>query len=642
MFGTVYTVRHSGFVVSCEAFLRRIVQESRDMSNMGATVTNRAWGTWIVCITLFCLACGRTPLLPPTCAIAIDPSVLDFGVVAPADQVTESVRVSNRGGRDCHLSGVGLVSGSDLWFAVAPDTPAPLVVKSDDSATLAVTFSPVSVSVPLQRTGVLVFQTDDPTHGKVEVPLVAQIQSHCVLAVLPSAVDFGHVHLDDTATRSVVVTNVGSGSCEIAKLVLAKGSDPQFSLGVNQTDRFTIAPGETQSIALSFAAVDSAVPHHRKGQLVFASTDPKRLTVTIPLSADIDVGCALTISPDNLNFGNVMLNTTANASVKLSNDGSDACQVSGIRIDPSSDVGFSLAVGQTFAFTVEPGASKAINIKFGAFDSEPPHQKNGALLLQTGNPKAPQASVPLSAYVNTVCVEASRWIYTVDEDGMFSRFDPTTSTFTDIGMLACPTFYTPFSMAVDQNAVAWVLYSDGSLFRVDASTGKCQATNYEPKQHGLKVFGMGFVFDPSTGVDTLFIADGAINSMTESELATVSFPSLEVTPIGTVTAGSPELSGTGDGSLWGFIPSEASANKQATLVRLDPTSGATLESYSYRELKDVYGDWAMKFWGGSFWIFLGTSIYEVLRAKPDAINTTIYSGRSIVGAGVSTCAPLRQ
>jgi hypothetical protein len=252
----------------------------------------------------------------------------------------------------------------------------------------------------------------------------------------------------------------------------------------------------------------------------------------------------------------------------------------------------------------------------------------------------PDASVPLSAYVNSVCVEASQWIYTVDGSGLFSRFDPATTTFTDIGRLDCPDYNGAFSMAVDQNAVAWVLYQDGNVFKVDTATGKCQSTSFQVGQHGLYNFGMGFVFDPSTGLDTLYIAGGgSLGSTTRSELATVSFPSLVVTPVGT-TDGWPELSGTGDGTLWGFFPGSNSPTGFSTLVRIDPATGATLETYTYKDMPS-YGNWAMKFWGGSFWIFLGNSTYRVDRTSLTTFHTIIANGsHAIVGAGVSTCAPL--
>jgi hypothetical protein len=611
------------------------------MKDRQTLATNKYLGSWILCTTLLCVACGRTPLLPPTCAIEVAPPTLDFGEVASAGQVTKHVLVANRGGALCQISGLGLSADSDPWFSISPDAPASFVLKPGESKTIEATFSPARASVPLKRAGALVFASDDPTLPFAKVPLAALIRTQCTLSVSPPKLDFGHVPLDGTAYGLVTVTSTGIDPCDVAGVTLAQGSDPQFSLAPEAVNTFTLAPGAGQSIPLLFHADDLAKPHHRIGQLAFESTDSRQPSVAVPLSADIDIGCELTLSPDNLNFGNVILNTSASASVVLGNDGSDSCNVSGIDLGPDTDRGFTLAAGQVRAFALAPGSTAPISVSFSASESAPPHLKTGTLVLATGNPHMPEASVPLSAYVSTVCIEASEWIYTVDELGMFSRFDPATLTFTDISALACPTYSTPFSMAVDQNAVAWVAYNDGHLFKVDTSTGKCEATSFQVGQFGLFVFGMGFVFEPSTGIDTLYIAGGLANDWTQATLATVSFPSLIVTPVGTVAAGSPELSGTGDGSLWGFMPAEASSSGQATLVQLDPTSGATLKSYSYPTLTRS-GDWAMKFWGGSFWIFLGTSVYEVPRATPDVIHTAIASsGRNIVGAGVSTCAPLQ-
>jgi len=594
-----------------------------------------------LCIALLWGACGRTPLLPPSCVVDVAPSALDFGEIPPGEQATQSFTISDLGGAACHISDLGLSPSSDSEFALGPQGATALLVKPGEHATVIVTFNPATVSLPLGRAGTLVFDSDDPSHGHVNVPVTGRVLTKCALAVAPIAIDFGHVALDNTATGSVEIANIGDGMCEIGEVALAKGSDAQFSLGPQQANLFTFAPGESQSIVVMFHAVDSAAPHQRSGQLVFETTDAKLATGVVPLSATIDVGCSLTISPARLDFGNVMLNTTALAALTLGNDGSDTCYVSGIALGLGTDSAFTLDVGQGLAFAVAPGASQSISVHFGAFNSAPPHLKTGTLTFKTGNIRMPDASVPLSAYVNSVCIEASQWIYTVDGSRTFSRFDPATLTFTDIGSLNCPSFSSPFSMAVNQDAIAWVAYEDGNLFKVDTATGKCEATSFQVGQHDLYNFGMGFVFDPLTGVDTLYIAGGSSSGYyTQSELATVSFPSLLVTPVG-ATDGMPELSGTGDGTLWGFFPEGTSSTGLATLSRIDPANGATLESYTYKTLTGN-SNWAMKFWGGSFWIFLGTSIYKVERTAPTIIHTVMAdSGHRIVGAGVSTCAPLQ-
>jgi hypothetical protein len=590
-------------------------------------------------IAIAACGAGRTPMLPPACQIAVAPTELDFGKVLPGEAATSSFKVRNVGGAECALTHITLAPSSDSSFAQLDATLAS-TIEPGQSLVIGVAFRPTRAKVPLVRTGAIDFDVNAEKTSHVSVSLRGEIQSDCRLAISPAAVDFGHVALESASksVKSVELTNQGTGPCEIHDLALSPASDKQFYLGTQNP--FSLEPGEHGSIAVAFYATDEAKPHHRTGELLFQSNDTTSSKTTVPLSADIDVGCDLSWSPASIDFGNVILNTTANGRVSLSNDGTDTCYVTAVEITPDSDANFRITSGPSV--TVYPGGTAQILLVFNAADSAPPHLKTGTLAFQTGNQRAPLGKIPLSAYVNSVCVEASQWIYTVDTDRVLARFDPNTLKFTDIATLRCPTNETPNSMAVDQDAVAWVAYHDGNLYRVDTATGDCQATSFVPSQHGLTEFGMGFVFDPSTGVDTLFIAGGGSTNIRRSTLATVSFPGLVVTPVGTVDDGLPEMSGTGDGQLWGFIPAGASASYTAALVRLSTSSGATLESHEYTDLTGG-GAWAMKFWGGYFWMFLGQSIYKAPRTTPELIQPAVRNtGREIVGAGVSTCAPLQQ
>lgn len=598
---------------------------------------------WMLAASIAVAACGggRTPMLPPSCQIAVDPTELDFGKVRPGTAESRSFKVRNVGGADCALTNIELAPNSDSSFAKLLPIAAS-TIEPGRTLFIGVAFTPASAQVPLARTGAIGFDVNAERTSHVTVALRGEIQSDCRLAVSPTAVDFGRVPVETSPTksvRSVEVSNSGTGPCEIRDLALSPSSDQQFGLATRNP--FSLDPGERKSIVVSFVATDTSKPHHRTGEIQFQSNDTASNKTTVPLSADIDVGCDLSWSPASVDFGNVILNTTANGHVSLSNDGTDPCYVTAIEITPDSDKNFRVTSGSS-AVTVFPGGTALLTLIFNAADSTPPHRKTGTLAFQTGNRRAPSGKIPLSAYVNSVCVEASQWIYTIDTAKVLARFDPNTLKFTDIATLRCPTFDTPNSMAVDQNAVAWVAYQDGNLFRVDTTTGECQATSFVPSQHGLTVFGMGFVFDPSTGIDTLFIAGGGSTSSRRSTLATVSFPGMVVTPVGTVEAGFPEMSGTGDGQLWGFIPANASSSYTAALVKLSTRSGVTLESHEYSNLTGG-GAWAMKFWGGYFWMFLGTSVYKASRETPEFVQPAILdTGRAeIVGAGVSTCAPLQ-
>jgi len=238
------------------------------------------------------------------------------------------------------------------------------------------------------------------------------------------------------------------------------------------------------------------------------------------------------------------------------------------------------------------------------------------------------------------CVAGARLVYVIDINNTFSSFQPGPSpAFTDIGALHCPADAgaTPFSMSVDRSAVAWVLYSSGELFRVDTQTVACTATGYPVNQQGIDVFGMGFVANaPGAAQDTLFIAGNG-------QLGTIDTQALTLSTLG-LLAGQPELTGTGDAKLYGFYPDP----NLPRVSQIDKASGAEGTSYSLSpQLQGNPHEFAFAFWGGDFWIFLqrynidlSTNVWHLATATGTLTEALPNTGRNIVGAGVSTCAPI--
>ncbi len=242
------------------------------------------------------------------------------------------------------------------------------------------------------------------------------------------------------------------------------------------------------------------------------------------------------------------------------------------------------------------------------------------------------------------CSEAAKKVYTVDQNNQLSTFDATTKTFHDIGRLSCNASFgaTPFSMGIDRSATAYVLYSSGQLFRVDTTSLACTPTSWS-SQLGLQQYGMGFSTDVAGGsTDTLFIAGGSTGVITNptSTMARLDVNTMMASSVGTVT-GWPELTGTGNAELWGFFP-DASATR---VEQLNKASGAGLKTYQAPALAGTPAAWAFAFWGGDFWIFLmkntetATTVYQMNGMTGAITGSTPFPGRTIVGAGVSTCAP---
>jgi hypothetical protein len=253
-------------------------------------------------------------------------------------------------------------------------------------------------------------------------------------------------------------------------------------------------------------------------------------------------------------------------------------------------------------------------------------------------------------------------IYLVTSQGSLLSFYPPTATFTTLGTLNCPTVPNdfPFSMAVDHAGVAYVAYDSGQIFRVSTKTLACENTGRVPSQDEFNSqFGMGFAGDlgPDAGdagqaLEQLYIAGdpGAQVGMPGTEpvvLGRMDTTTFAVTRIGQVAPSIylSELSGTGAGQLFGFYqvtPSGISVGA-AAIGQIDRTTGQLIAMNNLPGVS-ILNDWAFGFWGGSFYVFTAPDGADTVVQKFDPTDGTVSMvattpGLTVVGAGVSTCAP---
>ncbi len=255
------------------------------------------------------------------------------------------------------------------------------------------------------------------------------------------------------------------------------------------------------------------------------------------------------------------------------------------------------------------------------------------------------------------CGDGTNLIYVVDQDYHLLSFDPSgdKNVFSLIGTLSCPAGQaldgsgpaTPFSMSVDRSGRAWVLYSSGELFFVSTKDASCTPTSFAPQQKGFDNFGMGFVSDAAGGMtETLFLAGGPYANLNTGSLGTLDAASLTVTKIGALQLGGqdrPELTGTGNAELYGYFPGSG-----AFVAKIDKTTGKNLQTWTLSKMQGMPQDWAFAQWGGRFYIFVTLNKNNMLTSHvfyldPVLGTTTEVTPNAtykIVGAGVSTCAPV--
>ncbi len=247
---------------------------------------------------------------------------------------------------------------------------------------------------------------------------------------------------------------------------------------------------------------------------------------------------------------------------------------------------------------------------------------------------------------NDGCLDESRLVYVVSSENDLYSFEPAKLRFTRIGTLQCQSGGAlPNSMAVDRTGTAWVNYDDGRIFKVSTRDASCVATDFAVNQHDFgKRFGMGFSADAKgSTAETLFVSN-----LAGLGLAKVDTTTLELVPVGQYsgdlapTGG--ELTGTGDARLFGFFQTSP-----ATLAEITKTTAATPEAKPLPSVETGTA-WAFSFWGGDFWFYTAdtsldagdTSRVTRLKAATDNSLSVVLEniGFRIVGAGVSTCAPV--
>lgn len=225
------------------------------------------------------------------------------------------------------------------------------------------------------------------------------------------------------------------------------------------------------------------------------------------------------------------------------------------------------------------------------------------------------------------CSEETKQIYVLATDKSLYRFYPETLKFVRVGTLGCATSAGTFSMAIDRKGIAWVEFTDGSLFSVDTTDASCKPTAFVTGQTGFETFGMGFAKnDGEEKGETLYVAG--------TGLAALDTKTFQLAFKGSLTYGRTELTGL-DTELFAY------SVESGVIAGLDKGNGKTKVTYRTSAI-DRFGGFAFAQWGGDFWVFTGQTTSKVTRYTPitdESFVAVENTGMLIVGAGSSTCAP---
>lgn len=252
-------------------------------------------------------------------------------------------------------------------------------------------------------------------------------------------------------------------------------------------------------------------------------------------------------------------------------------------------------------------------------------------------------------------------IYVLSDDRELWTYDPLANQFALVGPLGCPTTDGTFSMGVGRDGFAWIQTTIpqglsnyvGDLFRLDVSNPQnCVDPGYQPGANGWVHFGMAFVSaSASDPCDRLYGQhwNGEAGLWSEGpgagKLGVFDPGAMQMNTIGPTDYNGAELTGTGDGRLYAFggVPG-------AKLIQFDKQTAQAIETLPFNNLP-LTDAFAFAFWGGDFYFFTLADPNGNSKVTKLDYDNSDNSGKAlttvndnapirIVGAGVSTCAPI--
>ena len=203
-----------------------------------------------------------------------------------------------------------------------------------------------------------------------------------VLRLTASRVDFGAVVVEDQATRTISIGNVGRQTLTLSS---ASTDRPDFVL-LNAFPIEIDPVGETE-IQLRFSPLDEGVA---QGTLRIDTDDPWRPELTVPLSgtgAAPDVG----VFPESIEFDRTYVGRAHTTVLRVANLGAGTLTV--FRTELTDSAQFSVSLDDTLR--VPSGQRQSLDVVFRPVNTG---MQRAELTLYTNDPNDPALTIPLQGF----------------------------------------------------------------------------------------------------------------------------------------------------------------------------------------------------------------------------------------------------
>ena len=167
-----------------------------------------------------------------------------------------SVGITNDGVADLEITGISLIGPDLSQFNIDNDGSTPFILSPQDTHYVFLSFNPTSLG---EKTAGLRVESDDPDENPFDISLIGNgvPAPQPDISVTPTSHDYGSVLLNEFTLAAFTVGNDGDAALNVTTTDLT-GSDPLAFNIESGGGAFTLNPGETRDVVVSFTPIAEA------------------------------------------------------------------------------------------------------------------------------------------------------------------------------------------------------------------------------------------------------------------------------------------------------------------------------------------------------------------------------------------------
>ena len=290
--------------------------------------------------------------------IQVSSSSVAFGDVLVGNTGTQTITVSNTGNKALTIKKITCPSGfSASWTSKT--------IASKGSEPLTITFTPTSAKA---FSGNLVIESDasNGTSKTLSLSGTGVAKPEPKLGVSTNLVNFGEQILYNQDSRTLTITNSGTGTLEISSITKTSNYGDLFTIS-GWVSGGSITAGASKTITVTFMPIEERTYEETLTIVSSNAVGTRTQTVTlrgtgIPVPEDAKIS----FSASSLSWGNVEVGESVAKTFTVSNPGSTALNISSIKVVASDNTQNPdyFTISPSSSCTINAGKSKSFTVTF--------------------------------------------------------------------------------------------------------------------------------------------------------------------------------------------------------------------------------------------------------------------------------------